>query len=118
MASLTTFTDEALIGRMARIEGFSEGASPKGSIAVAVEGAAFAIPLAGLIDVAEEKARLSKALEKLGKQIAGLNGRLNNPNFAISAPEEVVDEAKANLEARQGEADQVKAAMARLAEIG
>jgi valyl-tRNA synthetase len=110
--------NEALIRRMARIEGFSEGPSPKGSIAVTLEGASFAIPLAGLIDVAEEKARLSKTMEKLAKEIAGLNGRLNNPNFATSAPEEVVDEAKANLEARQGEAALVQAALHRLAEIG
>ena len=109
--------NEALIRRMARVGNFSEGPSPKGSIAVTLDGASFAIPLAGLIDVAEEKARLSKTLEKLAKEIAGLNGRLNNPNFATSAPEEVVDEAKANLEARQGEAALVKAAMARLAEI-
>jgi valyl-tRNA synthetase len=110
--------NEPLIRRLARIEGLSEGAAPKGSIAVTVEGASFAIPLAGLIDVAEEKARLSKTLDKLGKEIGGLQGRLNNPNFAVSAPEEVVEEAKANLEARQGEAALVKAALARLAEIG
>jgi valyl-tRNA synthetase len=117
-ARLAWTRNEALIRRMARIDGFSEGAAPKGSIALAVEGAAFAIPLAGLIDVAEEKARLQKTLDKLVKEIAGLNGRLNNPNFAASAPEEVVDEAKANLEARQGEADLVQAALRRLAEIG
>ena len=50
-----------------------------------------------VIDVAEEQARLAKSLEKLGKEIAGLNGRLNNPNFATSAPEDVVDEAKAKI---------------------
>ena len=34
------------------------------------------IPLAGLIDIAEEKTRLQKALDKLGKEIGGLKGRL------------------------------------------
>jgi valyl-tRNA synthetase len=110
--------NEALIRRLARIEGFSEGAAPKGSIALTLAGASFAIPLAGLIDVAEEKARLVKTLEKLAKEIGGLKGRLNNPNFAISAPEEVVDEARANLEAREDEAAKLHAALARLAEIG
>ncbi|CAM8665068.1 ValS Valyl-tRNA synthetase [Paracoccaceae bacterium] len=110
--------NEALIRRMARVEGFSEGPAPKGSIALAMDGAAFALPLAGLIDIAEEKARLSKALEKLGKEVGGLKGRLDNPNFVKSAPEDVIIEARANLEAREDEAAKVSAAIARLAEIG
>ncbi|WP_430464512.1 valine--tRNA ligase [Tabrizicola sp.] len=110
--------NEALIRRMARIEGFSEGPAPKGSIAIAMEGAAFALPLEGLIDIAEEKARLAKGLEKLTKEIGGLKGRLDNPNFVKSAPEEVILEARANLEARTDEADKIKAALTRLAEIG
>ncbi|MFC3179599.1 valine--tRNA ligase [Cypionkella sinensis] len=110
--------NEALIKRMARIDGFSEGAAPKGSIIVAVEGASFAIPLAGLIDIAEEKARLTKTMDKLAKEIGGLKGRLNNPNFAASAPEDVVMEARSNLEAREDEAAKLQAALKRLAELG
>jgi valyl-tRNA synthetase len=110
--------NEALIRRLARIDGFAEGPAPKGSIAITVDGAAFALPLAGLIDIAEEKSRLQKALDKLAKEIGGLKGRLDNPNFAKSAPEEVVAEAQSNLEARQEEADKIKAALARLADLG
>jgi valyl-tRNA synthetase len=109
--------NEILIKRLARIEQVTEGPAPKGSIAVAAEGAAFAIPLEGLIDIAEEKSRLQKALEKLGKEIGGLKGRLDNPNFVKSAPEDVVIEAQSNLEARQDEADKIKAALSRLAEL-
>jgi valyl-tRNA synthetase len=123
----TTLSDEAkaawarnevLIKRLARIETLTEGPAPKGAISVAVEGAAFAIPLAGIIDIAEEKSRLSKAMDKLQKEIGGLKGRLNNPNFAKSAPEEVVDEARANLEAREDEAAKLQAALTRLADLG
>ncbi|MBL4928617.1 valine--tRNA ligase [Fuscibacter oryzae] len=110
--------NEALIRRLARVESFTEGPAPKGSIALALDGAAFAIPLQGLIDIAEEKARLQKSLDKLAKEIGGLKGRLNNPNFVASAPEEVVDEARANLEAREDEAAKITAAVKRLAEIG
>lgn len=112
------YRNEALIRRMARVEGFSEGSAPKGSIAIAMEGAAFALPLEGLIDIAEEKARLAKGLDKLMKEIGGLKGRLNNPNFVKSAPEEVIDEARANLEARGDEAAKIQAAVNRLAELG
>jgi len=110
--------NEALIRRMARIDGFSEGPAPKGSIAITVEGAAFALPLAGLIDIAEEKSRLQKALDKLMKEIGGLKGRLDNPNFARSAPEDVVAEAQSNLEAREDEAAKLHAALTRLADLG
>ncbi|MEY4983323.1 MAG: hypothetical protein RIR62_1589, partial [Pseudomonadota bacterium] len=110
--------NETLIKRLARVESLTEAATaPKGSIAVAAEGAAFAIPLDGIIDIAEERARLQKAFDKLGKEIGGLKGRLNNPAFVASAPEEVVDEAKANLEAREEEAAKIKAALDRLAEL-
>ncbi len=111
--------NRVLIQRLARVEYRAiDGPAPKGSISVAAEGAAFAIPLAGIIDIGEEKARLTKAKDKLDKEIAGLNGRLDNPNFARSAPEEVVDEARTNLEARQAEAATLQAALTRLAELG
>ncbi|PZR00019.1 MAG: valine--tRNA ligase [Cereibacter sphaeroides] len=110
--------NEALIKRLARIENLTGAtAAPKGAVTIPVEGGSFALPLEGVIDIAEEKSRLAKSLEKLGKEITGLNGRLNNPNFVASAPEEVVDEARANLEARKDEASKLKAALARLAEI-
>ena len=82
------------------------------------QGAAFAIPLAGLIDIAEEKSRLQKALDKLAKEIGGLKGRLDNPNFVRSAPEDVVIEAQSNLEARQEEAAKVQEALKRLSDLG
>lgn len=118
-AARTAWTrNEALIKRMARIDTLTEGPAPKGSIAVAVEGASLSIPLAGLIDIAEEKARLTKTMDKLAKEIGGLKGRLNNPNFAASAPEDVVEECKTNLSAREDEAAKLQAALKRLAEIG
>ncbi|MBL8563897.1 MAG: valine--tRNA ligase [Gemmobacter sp.] len=110
--------NEVLIKRLARIESLTDAAAaPKGALSIAAEGATFAIPLEGIIDIAAEKARLVKALEKLRKEIGALQGRLDNPKFMASAKEEVVDEARANLSARSEEAAQVEAAVARLAEI-
>ncbi|WP_373355994.1 valine--tRNA ligase [Pseudoroseicyclus sp. CXY001] len=111
--------NETLIKRLARIEGLTPAAEPpKGALTVAVKGASYAMPLAEIIDVEAEKARLSKNLDKLKKEIGGLSGRLNNPNFVASAPEEVVEEARENLALRQEEEAQLSAALARLAEIG
>ncbi|WP_439140394.1 valine--tRNA ligase, partial [Roseicyclus sp.] len=109
----------AMIERLARLSEVTPvAAMPKGAVTVAAEGAVFGLPIADLIDVAEEKARLEKSLEKLGKEIGGLKGRLGNPKFIESAPEEIVDEARENLAAREEEADKLAAALARLAAIG
>ncbi|MGC1496577.1 MAG: valine--tRNA ligase [Sulfitobacter sp.] len=111
--------NEAMIKRLARVESLEKADEfPKGTVAISAPGATFGLPLAGLIDIDAEKARLQKSLDKLGKEISGLNGRLKNPKFAASAPADVVAEAQANLAARQEEADQVQAALDRLAEIG
>ncbi|MEZ5714365.1 MAG: valine--tRNA ligase [Paracoccaceae bacterium] len=111
--------NEVMIKRLARIDSLTELADfPKGTVTIAVEGGAFGLPLADIIDVDEEKARLGKTLEKLAKEIGGLKGRLNNPNFAANAPEEVVAEAQDNLRAREEEEATLKAAMKRLEEMG
>jgi valyl-tRNA synthetase len=104
--------------REAGIEGLTAAAeAPKGSATIAVEGGTFALPLAGLIDVAAEKARLQKALDKLGKELGGLRGRLKNPKFVDSAPEDVVAETRENLAAREEEEARLKSAVARLDEV-
>ncbi|KIN60329.1 Valyl-tRNA synthetase [Sulfitobacter noctilucae] len=108
-----------LIARRAGVESLSEVAAfPKGTASIPARAASLGLPLEGIIDIDAEKVRLQKSLDKLGKEIGGLKGRLNNPKFAASAPEEVVAEAQANLDARQEEADQLQAALDRLAEIG
>ena len=110
--------NEAMIKRLARIDNLSDATeTPKGAISVNAGASSFALPLKDIIDVDKENARLSKNLLKLEKEIKGLEGRVNNPKFAQSAPAEVVVEAKENLSERQGEAEIVRAALARLAEI-
>ena len=111
--------NSALIKRMARINDLAEvDAMPKGCITIPVPGATLGLPLADIIDVAAEKARQEKNLGKLAKELGGLRGRLKNPKFAASAPEEVVAEARANLAAREEEEARITEALSRLAEVG
>ncbi|MCB1396133.1 MAG: class I tRNA ligase family protein, partial [Rhodobacteraceae bacterium] len=101
----------ALIERLARLDGLHPADSlPKGALTVAVEGATYALPLGDVIDIAAETDRLSKSLEKLQKEIGGLQGRLGNPRFVANADPEVVDETRAQLAEKSDEA-------ARLAEV-
>ncbi|KII19319.1 valine--tRNA ligase [Phaeobacter sp. S60] len=111
--------NEAMIQKLARITTLEQVETfPKGCASVAAPGASFGLPLADVIDVDAEKARLEKTLGKLAKELGGLRGRLNNPKFAASAPEEVVAEARENLALREEEEAKIKEALARLAEIG
>ena len=110
--------NEAMILKLARVVDLTHAdAFPKGSITVAVPGGTFGLPLADIIDIDAEKERLEKSLGKLAKELGGLRGRLNNPKFVASAPDEVVEEARANLAEREEEEVQLKAAMDRLNEI-
>jgi valyl-tRNA synthetase len=107
----------ALIQRLARIEAPTEGQAPRGSITVATPGATFALPLEGLIDIQAEIARMTKGADKAAKEAQALRGRLSNPRFVESAAEEVVEEARENLAAREAEEAQLRAALARLSEL-
>ncbi len=111
--------NESLILRLARIENLTEAPElPKGAVTIAVEGGVFALPLADVIDVSAEKERLQKSLTKLEKEMGGLKGRLNNPKFVASAPQEVVAESRELLDQKEEEASKLKAAMQRLADMG
>ncbi|AGI68940.1 valyl-tRNA synthetase ValS [Octadecabacter antarcticus 307] len=109
--------NEALIKRLARVDSLTEGDAPKGSLTVGTKGAIFALPLADIIDVDAEKARITKSLGKVEKEAGGLRGRLGNPKFAQNATTEVVDEARANLALREEEIAQLSAALVQLNEI-
>ena len=111
--------NETLIKRLARVDSLAPAAAaPKGALSINAPGASFAMPIADLIDVDKEMARLSKSLAKIEKEKAGLEKRLGNPKFAESAPEEVIEEARANLAARSEEVAQLQTALARLDEMG
>ncbi|OSP56175.1 valine--tRNA ligase [Pseudoruegeria sp. SK021] len=118
-AGQAAFTrSEALILRLARIESVSTvDTMPKGCATLTVDGGTFGLPLAGAIDLDEERARLDKALGKLAKDIGGLKGRLNNPKFIASAPDEIVEENRELLSQKQQEEARIHSALARLAEL-
>ena len=90
---------------------------PKGTVSVSASGAIFGLPLADVIDIEAEKSRLVKAEEKLTKEINSMEGRLNNSKFVNSAPPEVVNETRDNVEKRKEEQLQVTKALKRLDEL-
>ena len=108
----------SMITRLARISEITEAdEAPKGAVTLPVEGGSVCLPLAGVIDVAEEKARLQKVIDKLAKEIGGISGKLNNAKFVDNAPGHVVEENRNRLEAAGGEMATLKAAFDRLSAL-
>jgi valyl-tRNA synthetase len=108
----------ALIQRLARLSEITlADQAPRGSVTLAMEDCAINLPLAGVIDVAAEQARLDKALSKLVKEIGGLQGKLANEKFLAKAPEQVVAEQRDRLTGAEAEREKLGAALARLAEL-
>ncbi len=72
------------------------------------------LPIDGLVDLDALKGRLSKDLSKAEKEIAGLQKRLDNPNFADKAPAAVVAECRANLAEAETQAELARKRLADL----
>ncbi len=110
--------DLPLIERMARIESFRRDAvAPKGAATVTLPGGAVCLPLAGIVDGKAEMSRLQKTLGKLEKEAAGIERKLGNPGFLAKAPEEVVEENRERLAEAKAEAERLRAAVSRAAEL-
>ncbi len=110
---------DTLLKRLARIASVEDANdAPKGAVTLALEGATLCLPLADVIDIAAEKARLDKASAKVEKEIGGLQRKLSNENFLAKAPEKVVAEQRERLAAAEADATKLSAAVDRLAELG
>ena len=72
------------------------------------------LPLAGLIDVAAEKAKLTKQIGELDKSIAGSRAKLSNEKLLEKAPEKVIADAKALLEKMESRHAELTALLASL----
>ena len=71
---------------------------PKASArAVLAGGAEVAVPLEGLIDFEQERARLRREQEKLQQEAVKLEGQLGNSDFVARAPAEKVEELRARI---------------------
>jgi valyl-tRNA synthetase len=112
---LETYGD--LIKRLARLSEIEPlaGSSPKGAVQIPLDEAVFILPLAGLIDVAKEKARLTKELGKIEGETAKIEKKLGNADFVAKAPPEVIEEQRERLAEAQQSQRQLKSALERLA---
>ncbi|TDQ66216.1 valyl-tRNA synthetase [Maritalea mobilis] len=108
-------TQDPMIKRLARVETIDFADEVPGESAQLVLGeATFAMPLAGVIDVAAEKERLNKELAKLDKEIDGVAKKLANEQFISKAPAHVIDDQKQRKTDAEEKKERVQAALMRL----
>ncbi|MCQ0987439.1 valine--tRNA ligase [Jiella marina] len=98
--------------RLARLASVSTaGEAPANSAQIIVAGTTFALPLAGMIDIEAERARLTKAKSKADGEIARIDKKLANERFVANAPEEIVEQEREKREAYQLESEKLAGAL-------
>ena len=110
---LTAYKD--FIFKMARVAGLSyDGAIPKDAAQAVLGNTTFVMPLAGVIDLDAERARIEKEHKKIFEEATRLEQKLGNPQFADFAPEDVVNDHRERLEQARITLANLDAAKARL----
>jgi valyl-tRNA synthetase len=103
------------IKRMAKISAVSRAPTHQpGAVQLIVRGEVVELPLAGVIDLAAERARLAKEMAKCDADIARVDAKLGNPNFVARAPEEVVEEEEEKRDEAQSRKAKIAEALERL----
>jgi valyl-tRNA synthetase len=91
-------THDVLLRRLARASAIAIAAQPlKGAVQIVVGEATVSMPLAGVVDLAAERARLGKELDKVAREIGKIEAKLGNEQFMAKAKEEVVEEQRERL---------------------
>ncbi len=75
------------------------------------------VPMAGIIDVAAELARLDREIDKIAIEAKKLDGKLSNGKFVDNAPAEVVAKERQKLEEFEGSLAQLKEKRSAIADM-
>ncbi len=78
------------------------------SISAVAAGIKIFMPVAGLVDVAKEKERLSKEYVQLEAEIGKIESRINSDSFVAKAPPQVVTKEREKLAAFKDKAAKIK----------
>jgi valyl-tRNA synthetase len=104
------------IRRLARAAEVSPlaGALPKGAAQIVIDEATVVLPLAGLIDLDAERARLARERDRAAQEADKMARKLGNADFVARAPAEIVAENRERLDGFQAEMARLDAALRRL----
>ncbi len=104
------------IMRMARLETALAGDEPSGEGVVRIvhDEATVMLPLAEVIDISQERDRLSREVEKMTGEIGKIEKKLANEQFVAKAPAHVIEEQKSRRQDALETRDRLADALSRL----
>ena len=106
---------QAALLRLARLDGIAPVDSfAKGSARGSVDGMEIGLPLADILDLTAEAARLNKEIGGVTAEIEKISRKLDNPGFIAKAPEDVVAENRRRLDEENTRLNGLTAALKRL----
>ena len=106
------------IKRLARASAIETSpVAPEASVLLIVRGETIAMPLAGIVDLAAERARLDKEIDKVRLEVAKVAAKLGNDDFRARAPEDVIAEHEERREAFEQRLGKLGVARHRLEKI-
>ena len=107
------------LARIERIDVLDAGTEAPGGTALALLGSLkIHVPLAGLVDLAAEVARLDRQLEKARADLERAKRKLDNPRFRDNAPAEVVARERERLESQDNVCRELAQQLERLRAAG
>jgi valyl-tRNA synthetase len=110
---------KSLIMRLARLESVEVANTvPQGAVQIVLDEATLILPLADVIDLKAETARLRKELGKLEDEVKKINAKLGNEKFLAGAPEHVVEEQRERKADAEATIVKLADALKRLEEAG
>jgi valyl-tRNA synthetase len=92
-------------------------AAPAGALQLVVRGEVASMPLAGIVDLAAERARLDREIARERLEIAKVEAKLGNAEFVARAPEDVISEHEERLETFQQRLVKLTGARERLEKV-
>jgi valyl-tRNA synthetase len=105
------------LARLSGIEILDDGVEPPPAATALLGGMKILVPMAGLIDVEAERARLVKNRARAAAGLGKVKGKLANEQFRANAPAAVIEKEEAKCEALQQEITQFDEQLARLEQL-
>ena len=102
-----------LVERLAKVDASdpSRAAPGGGAAQIVLDEMTIVLPLAGIIDLAQERARLQKELQRVTGEIEKIDKKLGNPQFLDRAPEEVIAELRERRAGYEAAAEKIRGAL-------
>ncbi|MBE1237091.1 valine--tRNA ligase [Phaeovibrio sulfidiphilus] len=110
-------TWDILLKRLGRLSSIAITEAPpaRGSAQAVLGEATLVLPLEGVIDLDQERARLEKEIRRMTDEVARIDKKLGNPGFVAKAPAEVIEEQREKRADYESTRQKLEDALARIA---